>query len=193
MTIPQTRQIINLLRHKGVSFDKGLSDSEVEQVQNKFGVNFPPDLKRLLQLQLPISESFINWRKGLTNDEEAKKIWFMLNWTWEGMLIDMKKYNFWVKSWGDKPTDNESAIKIAKQYYDSYPKLIPIYAHRFIPNEPNEIGNPVFSIKEMDIIYYGYDLATYFANEFYFKLNDSFPVIDEPKRIEFWSWCVERN
>lgn len=193
MTIPQTKQIINLLAHKGVSFDDGLSDLEITLIQDKFGVNFPPDLKRLLQLQLPTSEKFINWRLGLTDNSTAEKIWQMLNWTWDGMLIDITKYNFWAKSWGQKPSDNENAIRIAKEHYDSYPKLIPIYAHRFIPSEPNEIGNPVFSIWGMDIIYYGYDLATYFAHEFYFKLNDSFRSVEKPKRIEFWSWCVDVN
>jgi hypothetical protein len=40
----------------------------------------------------------------------------------------------------------------------------------------------------MDIIYYGYDLPTYFANEFDFALTDDFELPEKPKReIEFWS------
>jgi hypothetical protein len=194
MTMPQTKQIINLLKHKGVLFDNGLLDIEVAQIQEKFDINFPPDLKQFLQLQLPISEGFINWRQGLINEHAAQKIWNMLNWAWEGMLFCITNNNFWVESWGNKPGDHERTVKIAKQHYDSYPKLIPIYGHRFIPGEPNEAGNPVFSVYGMDIIYYGYNLATYFANEFYFKLNDSFRPIAKPNRkIEFWSWCVEKN
>lgn len=194
MTIPQTKQIINLLKHKGVLFDNGLSDLEISEIQEKFEVSFPQDLKRFLQLQLPISDKFINWRQGIKDQQAAEKIWFMLNWTWEGMLFDIKENNFWVESWGNKPNDYESKVKIAKQHYDSYPKLIPIFSHRFIPSVPNEAGNPVFSVWGMDIIYYGYDLATYFAHEFYFKLNDSFNILDKPNReIEFWSWCIEQN
>jgi hypothetical protein len=44
--------------------------------------------------------------------------------------------------------------------------MIPVYSHRYLPAEPCEAGNPVFSIYQTDIIHYGYDLADYFAREF---------------------------
>jgi hypothetical protein len=46
----------------------------------------------------------------------------------------------------------------------------------------------------MDIIYYGYDLATYFANEFNFKLTSEFKLLDKPNReIDFWTKWVEEE
>ena len=194
MTIAQTRQIINLLQHKGVVFDNGLSDLEMVAIEEKFRVKFPPDLQRFLQCQLPVSDSFSNWRKGLIEEQTAEEIISMLNWPLEGMLFDIRSNNYWVPSWGNKPGDYESCVEIAKKHYYNYPKLIPIYSHRYIPSEPNESGNPVFSVNQMDIIYYGYDLASYFANEFNFKLNSSFELLSKPKReIDFWTWSVENN
>ncbi len=46
------------------------------------------------------------------------------------------------------------------------PTLIPLIGHRFLPSEPNEAGNPVFSVYQTDIIYYGANLEHYFNNEF---------------------------
>ena len=191
MTIPQTKQIINQLRQKGVVFTDGLSDSEVEKIENKFGVTFPPDLKMLLQAKLPISEGFVNWRQGLHDKETEENIYERLAWPLEGILWDIE-HGTWLSIWGERPENNEDKVRMVKSCFASVPKIVPIYSHRYIPSEPNETGNPIFSVHQTDIIYYGYDLASYFAHEFYFNLNDHFQIIDKPnRRIKFWSWCVE--
>lgn len=191
MTIPQTNQIINLLRHKGVLFDNGLSDLEITEIQEKFDVNFPPDLKQLLQIQLPVSDGFVNWRQGLSDKTTGENIIDRLGWPLEGILWDIKN-GAWLSIWCERPQNYDDQLATARSCYARVPKIVPVYSHRYIPSEPNEAGNPIFSIHQTDIIYYGYDLATYFANEFHFKLNDTFQVIDKPNRqIEFWSWCVD--
>lgn len=72
------------------------------------------------------------------------------------------------------------------------PKLIPILGHRYIPEEPHERGNPVFSVYQTDVIYYGADLEDYFRREF-----ASAPwgagAVEPRKRVPFWSDLVERN
>lgn len=192
MTQEQASYIIKLLTEKGILFERGLNNDEVLKVESKFNVNFPPDLKFFLQTALPVSEGFVNWRVGLTSDEEAIKIISRFDWPLEGMLFDLHWNGFWLKSWGDRPITLGEKEKIVKEKYLAFPKLIPIYAHRYIPSQPNEEGNPVFSVYQMDIIYYGYDLSTYFSNEFYFELSNDFELLDKPKReIEFWSKWVE--
>ncbi|MCX6319589.1 MAG: hypothetical protein NTW29_20090 [Bacteroidetes bacterium] len=191
MTIPQTKQIINLLRQKGVVFADGLSDSEVENAEDKFKVKFPPDLKQFLQLQLPISDAFVDWRKGLYDQKTEDYILELLAWPLEGILWDIK-HGEWLSIWGECPENKDDQITIAKSYFAAVPQMVPVFSHRYIPSEPNEAGNPIFSVHQTDIIYYGYDLARYFAHEFQFKLNEHFTIINKPnRRIEFWSWCVE--
>ena len=57
---------------------------------------------------------------------------------------------FWLPEWGEQPDGpNESRLVVAQQLADA-PTLIPIYAHRAIPNEPLEQGNPVFSVWQTD-------------------------------------------
>ena len=192
MTTEQTKHIIRLLTDKGVHFDSGLTDDEVLQVETKFDFKFPPDLKLFLQTGLPTSERFVNWRLGLKSKDDADKIIVRLGWPLEGMLFDLQSNEFWINSWGDKPNTYEEKERIAKEKYLTFPKLIPIYSHRYIPSRPSEAGNPVFSVHQMDIIFYGSDLATYFANEFSFELTDEFEMLDKPKReIEFWSKWVD--
>lgn len=192
MTTEQIKHIIRLLTDKGVHFESGLTDDEVLQVETKFDINFPPDLKLFLQTALPTSDRFVNWRLGLKSKDETDKIIDRLGWPLEGMLFDLQSNDFWINSWGDKPNTYEEKERLAKEKYLTFPKLIPIYSHRYIPSRPNEEGNPVFSVHQMDIIFYGYDLATYYANEFSFELTDEFDMLDKPKReIEFWSKWVD--
>lgn len=193
MTISQAKQIINLLKNKGVEFANGLSDIEVLDVEKKFDIKFPADLKRFLQIKLPISYNFVNWRQGLLDKETEKQITDLLNWPLKGILFDIKNGD-WLSIWGEAPLNSEDRISFARLHFANVPKIIPIYSHRYIPSEPNTVGNPVFSVYQTDIIYYGYDLATYFAHEFNFRLSNSFEPLNNPNReIEFWSWCVKRN
>jgi hypothetical protein len=46
------------------------------------------------------------------------------------------------------------------------PKLIPVYAHRYLLGEPCAAGNPVLSVWGPDIIVYAADLRDYFLHDF---------------------------
>ena len=103
------------------------------------------------------------------------------------MAFDIKHNMFWIEEWGIKSDNIDKNVTIAKSYYKTYPKMIPIRSHRYIPSKPYKAGNPVFSIYQTDIVYYGCDLAHYLANEFHFELSNNFTKIDEPRHIKFWS------
>ncbi len=189
----QAKEIIHHLKNKGILFAEGLTDREVVLIEEKFGITLPPDLKLLLQTELPISDSFIDWRTALTDKKLSEKIKFKIRERiLEGILFDVE-HNFWEKSWGEKPSDLTEQIKIVEKNFDNYPILIPIYSHRYIPSS-NTSNNPVFSVVQTDIIYYGFNLPMYFSKEFNFKLSDNFELLDNPiYKIEFWSQIVDKN
>lgn len=194
MTAEQIKELIKNLKTRNVEFDKGLTEEEVLGITERFDFNFPPDLKQFLTTSLPISKNFYNWRKALISKDEADLINSMIAWPLQGMLFDVESNDFWYEKWGEKPTSLDMQFEVAKQYYQTYPKLVPIFSRRYISSEPNIEGNPVFSIYQMDIIYYGYDLATYFANEFHFSLSDNFDLLDRPRnKVDFWTWCADNN
>ncbi len=74
---------------------------------------------------------------------------------------------------------------------DKVPKLIPIYSHRYIPSSLNEIGNPVYSVHQTDIIYYGKDLWDYFNIEFGNKMHKDIAFNEIKTKIPFWSELCE--
>ena len=182
----QTIEVIRKLKVKKVKFEHGLSDEEVQQIENKFNLKFPPDLRDFLQTELPISNDFVNWRLGLKSEGEAINISKKIAWPFDGMAFDIEHNAFWLEEWGAKSDDTDKNISSARNYYKTYPKMIPIRSHRYIANKPFKAGNPVFSIYQTDIIYYGYALSNYLAHEFHFELSNDFTKLDKPRHIKFW-------
>jgi hypothetical protein len=174
-----TTRIANLLRQSDVLLAPGLTDAEVGQVQERFGFRFPPDLRALLQYALPVSPECPNWR-----DESEESLRWRLGWPRHGILSDVEHDAFWVDEWGPRPADISAAIEVASQEIARAPVLIPVYSHRYIPDEPHLSGNPVFSVYHTDIIYYGANLAEYFANEF-LPLEDR-SLSSDIREIKFW-------
>ena len=108
-----------------------------------------------------------------------------LGWISEGICFDIERNDFWMYEWGPRPTDPVAALEVAQRQLAHAPKLIPVYSHRYLPSEPSESGNPVFSVHQTDIIYYGFDLASYFTHEFEVFSPDW--AATEPREIPYWS------
>jgi hypothetical protein len=176
-----------VLERAGVVFESGLSQAEIQKLEGQYGFVFPPDLKELLMFALPVSQGFLNWRHA-TNEE----IGHILIWPYEGMCFDIEQNSFWLEEWGQQPASLDQAFSIARKAIEQAPTLIPIYGHRFIPDRPNEAGNPIFSVYQTDIIYYGCDLADYLENEFrYYFGRSEYGLKGRIKQIEFWSQFAE--
>lgn len=177
------------LEQAGVKFERGLSEAEAQRAEHKYEFKFPPDLRAFLMHALPVSSGWPNWR-NVPNREILR----MMNWPLEGMLFDIKVNTFWPEEWGNKPDSLRAAFALAKSKVAEAPKLIPIHGHRYIPDAPKDIGNPVFSVYQTDIIQYGADLSNYLENEFPFHFKRPGFHYKEPiRRIAFWSWLVEKN
>ena len=177
-------RLVNHLRRRGIAFEQGLALSEVARVESTYGFRFPPDLGSFLEVAVPVSEPFPNWRHGSEADLQRK-----LAWPLEGMLFDIEHNVFWYDSWGPKPSALSDAFAIARREVAKAPTLIPVYSHRYVPCEPELAGNPVFSVHQTDIIYYGNDLASYFNHEFGAELPPW--AATERRHIKFWTDLVE--
>ncbi len=191
MWIEELDYLTQNLSNRGVMSESWLTDNEISQIESKFNIVFPTDLRLFLANSLPISQGFINWRLGLSAVEIEKEINERLQRPLEGLLFDVKNNDFRFEEWGVKPTDKNEQISLIKKKFETYPILIPIYSHRYISSLPNEIDNPVFSVHQTDIIYYWFNLIDYFAKEFEFTLSSNIQIPEKPKNIEFWSEIVE--
>jgi hypothetical protein len=177
-----------LKQNHNVIFENGLSDPEVETIERSYGFTFPPDLRLLLQTALPVSDDFPNWRADPYTPIIKSIAHFTLmdrfNWPYEGIRFDIEHANYWKGEWGKRPSSLEKAFEVAREHISQVPTLIPIFAHRYIPDDPLLPDNPVFSVYQTDIIYYGSDLPSYLAAEF--EVPNPYPAV-EPRKIKFWS------
>lgn len=162
-----------------IEFAPGLTDAEVTSVQDRFKFRFPPDLRDFLQTALPSGPKFPNWRSG---DPTLLGEW--LDIPRDGVLFDVEYNAFWLDEWGPKPESMPDTLALVSDLLQAAPQLIPIFAHRMMPDEPHLPGNPVFSVHQTDIIHYGYNLANYLCAEF--KVQDHQPLPTEMRSIRFW-------
>lgn len=166
----------------------GYTQTELDDIQAKWKLRFPPDLVALYreQRQVVLFDEF-DWLKA-----PDKTIRQMLDWPADSFCFDAE-YNpkSWWPEWGVLPTELEERFKIVRQKIAEAPKLIPVFGHRYIPEVPHEAGNPVFSVYQMDVIHYGANLSDYIARETQgYTCNEVWPAI---KEIPFWTRAVELN
>ena len=183
MTSPASR-VIAMLRESGVDIATGLSTSEIAQAEAFIGCRFPPDLASVLALGMPVGERFPNWR-NLASEALAEQ----LQGPTLGVLFDVGN-GFWMSDWPARPDATAKAVEVARAILAETPKLIPVYAHRYLASQPCEAGNPVLSVKQTDIIYYGADLEEYVRNEF---VNRRWRSPTEIRRVPFWSAIADSD
>jgi|SRR6478609_10210085 len=158
----------------------GYTRSELDAAQERFKLRFPPDLVALLLERRPVQGW--DWRADDVGIRRA------LADPLDGLLFDVERNDLWWPEWGEKPALAEERAEVVGAVVRAAPLLIPLIGHRYIPEEPHQAGNPIFSVMQADVIYYGADLAEYFANEF-----DGTWKIGRTRYIPFWSDLVERN
>jgi hypothetical protein len=193
MTADDWSRELALLQNSGVALGAGLTDEEFARAEAVHRFRFPPDLRSLLACALPLNTAernapqFPDWR-----NPASPAILDQLTWPFEGIAFDIENNSFWWGAWGPRPAALSDAVAVAKAAVEAAPRLIPIYGHRYLPAEPEAAGNPVFSVHQTDIIYYGADLRRYVSCEFgglaYASANR-----DHPRRIRLWTELIEDN
>ena len=169
------KTIICYMRRAGVEFAPGLSEDEILQIETTYGVRFPASLREFYQTALPVfcaHNVFPRW-----NDFSAKNIAAIrerMAAPYQWLRRDVER-GFCPPAWEGKDID---------RLFGEAPKLIPVYAHRYMPaiDHPDP---PVISTVGRDTIVYGRNLRDYLERDF--TQND--PVADR-KDIPFvpvWS------
>ncbi len=163
------------------------SKSQLEDAQAKWDLRFPPDLMALFLERRPVCDEghMVDWVAD--SDDRIRDA---LEWPLKGFWFDVENAGIWWPEWGEKPNDRDARYEVLKAAIDKAPALIPIYGHRYIPDEPHEDGNPVFSVWQTDVIYYGANLTDYFDREFGDGRGEPWPAL---KEIPFWSLAELRN
>lgn len=72
---------------------------------------------------------------------------------------------FWPSDWGLRPDEEDEALSIAERHVRGWPRLIPIFSHRFSIGGARS-GSPVLSASGTDVVEYGPNIASYVSIEF---------------------------
>jgi hypothetical protein len=164
---------------QGTRWLNGLSEQEIAVIEQRYHLHFPPDYHLFLQVLhsvdrprvgagygddnniIPITApSFYNWQ---TDTEAIQYVYERLG---SGLFFAVQHDDLWPQSWGAKPATAEEQEARVRELVDAAPKLVPVFAHRYLLAEPCEAGNPVLSIMQSDIIIYDINLHDYFLDEF---------------------------
>lgn len=165
----------------------GMTNGLLASVEQQLGFDLPSDFRALLQNLRDPGGVFFPW-SNFSLDEYN----YSIEWILKGLEFDIEHNEVWLKRWGARPTDLALAKGYARSDFKSWPRLIPIYGHRFLPVDPCLPGNPVFSIWQTDIIYYGETLGDYLLREFIRSEKDK-PLRSLIRRIPIWSDFVEET
>jgi hypothetical protein len=167
----------------------GYAQSEIDAVQEYWKLRFPPDLVDLLLVRRPLVAGGFDWL-----DTPVHVISQMVNWPFEGWWFDVKENGLWWPEWGQKPKSSTAQMACLAEVFARAPKLIPLYGHRYLPETPQESGNPVFSVHQSDVVIYGTNLSDWITREergweFGQPLDRDKPL----REIQFWSEAARRN
>lgn len=155
-------QVIAQLKAKEVVFGAGLNDAEIARIENALGLKLPPDLVVFYRNGLPIGPRFPQWREN--PELEVKETWEALE---RSFIFDIENSGYWIDAFGGKPDDLKKAGQQAFQVVRSWPPLVRIYAHRYMPTYPHQPDLPVLSVwQPVDTIVYGNNLVDYLVREF---------------------------
>jgi hypothetical protein len=160
---------------RGTRWTGGLTDRELESVEGRFGVRFPPDHRLFLQvlhattprmsgayfvdgtrLESVERPGFYNWLQ----DEQA--IRSALDSVVAGIAFDVEHAGLWPESWGSRPTTERDRSARVAELVAKAPRLLPIFGHRFVLADGPTL---ILSVYQSDIIVYGQDLRAYLLNE----------------------------
>jgi hypothetical protein len=153
-------ECIAILKASNIPLEDGLAPNEIQEIERRFGFEFSPDHRQLLESAQPAGTGWLHWRK-----DSVDRLQTALDWPLEGLLFDVENNEFWPPAWGPKPTSLSDQQRIATQRIKSWPVLIPLFGHRYMPATPAPSGTPVFSIYQSDVIVYGRNLLEYLQHE----------------------------
>lgn len=135
----------------------GATQGAIQAVQEYLGHTLAPDLLYLAERTCDPDGTCMRWMKGPSEIQAFRE------WVLEGLRFDVLDNGLWLASWGERPESPKDRIAKLESEFETWPKLLPLNGHRAIPASPCEAGNPIFSIMQSDIIYYGATLADWMA------------------------------
>ena len=190
--------MIERLKKSGLRFDRGLSDTEIKEIETTFGFRFPKEIADFLSNAYPVGGYFFDYR-DLSQKNIAEFFDFQKN-IKESFEFDISNnadsLQAMLKELLGEFIDIEDFKKAVMRSLESSSKLIPFYAHRCFFDGMDNM--PIISFwQAVDTIIYGYDFENYLEAEFLIATNDivseeiSDSIIEKLKATGIWYYIIE--
>jgi hypothetical protein len=163
---------------QGTRWVGGLTKDQIAMIEHTWAIRFPPDytlfLEYLHTVDRPLIGAYyveedtmaVRTEPAFFNWLDPEEIRHALDSLLHGLLSSVERNSIWLDSWGVKPANPDSRQQIVESLILQAPRLIPIFGHRFLLSQPDQIGNPVLSIHQADAIVFAPNLHDYFLFEF---------------------------
>jgi hypothetical protein len=190
---PELFELLNAEQRVGnrqpVIYGKGgLSVLQIQLIEAQLGFRIPEDFAFFLQNVRDPGDVLFPW-----SNFNKQRYDDSITWILKGIEFDIEHNNLWLRRWGERPATLSVALDKATADFATWPKLLPVYGHRFLAAEPCRSDNPVFSIWQTDIVCYGANLAHYLINEFVSKDVGRHILNQNIQKIEIWSDFVDNR
>lgn len=172
---------IQILKSINIQCDNGLSEEEIDKIEKLYDIVFPKSMKKFLKEVVPICDGFYNWRD--MSEENVEYIKSKIATPIKNFYNEAKDAILG-EDWKDE-LEKCTKIEEVRRRLEEAPKLIPVFAHRYIPMDSGD-NPPVISVYGVDIIYYGENLKDYISIEFGEKSQSEIDF-ENIQRIRFWS------
>ncbi|GAB2231705.1 hypothetical protein Drorol1_Dr00010717 [Drosera rotundifolia] len=161
-----TDTLLANLRSAAVTLLPGLSDSILCRIEADLNFTFPPDLRSLLSSALPSGPRFPDWRS-------PRSYRHLIRLPLAAVGNHVARKSLWCKSWGKRPQDPETALRVVRARLRKSPVLVPVWGRCYVASGPCLAGNPVFYVDEDMVAVCALDLDDFFRREFSSSDDDS--------------------
>jgi len=190
--------MIERLKKAGLHFDQGLSDIEIQKIENAFGFRFPKEIASFFSCAYPVGGGFFNYRD--ISQKNIDRFYDFQKKIVRCFEFDIKNntgsLQAMLRAYLGEFTNTEDFRKAIMKSLENSPKLIPFCAHRCFFDGIDDM--PIVSFwQAVDTIIYGYDLENYFESEFLGNNDDNLSeeiydkIIEKLKATGIWYYIIE--
>lgn len=161
------QRIIARLKQAGISFEDGMSETELNRAESVFHFHFPKEIREFLSSGLPVGDSFFNYRD--LSESNVTRFWEFQMSIEKDFCFDLtnnreEMFEMLGQKLGFAQCSESFDNAVLKYLHDSV-KLIPFYAHRCFFDGMDDM--PIVSFwQPVDTILYGGNFENYLAHEF---------------------------
>ncbi len=172
--------------------EPGLSESELQAVEDRYGFTFAREHRLMLSIALPLDavpESprpvWPNWRQP---DQYLDQ---QVAWPVQGVLGAVARGSLWLDDWPPKPSSTKDAVDIARIMLERAPRLVPVHAYMYLPDGDWAVRGPLVSVYESDVFIFNEELLDWLERRCRCSEHDSRgePVTSLP----LWSAIMQRT